>query len=192
MVPDFSRFTPAERPLLEGVWTILADGPQTIDELTRRCRAEGLLDSLVPDQFVDDDSAIEDFITFAPGIWTSDDDVAVRLDLLMDGAVFTHRLTDRETASGSIDVEPDLTVLNTDVEDFHNRLVLPGGGELEVSYIGPDGEIVAPTLSGPRRWLDEFVAGDLVTFTRGSDGRVTVDRATDVGDGAEESGAVSS
>ena len=192
MIPDFSRFTPAERAFIEHVWAILADGPRPIDQLISRCRAAGLFDSLVPSHFGDDYTAMDDIVMWTPGIWTSHNDVATRLDLLMDGTMFTHRLTAGEIVSGAVDVEPDLTVLNVDVEEFHSPLVLAGGGELEVSYIGPDGELAAPTLSGPEGWLDRFSAGDLVVFIRGSDGRVTVDRATDVRDGAEESEAISS
>ncbi|MCL1587013.1 MAG: SEC-C domain-containing protein [Actinomycetia bacterium] len=192
MIPDFSRSTPAERTLLEGVWTILADGPLPIDELTTRCRAAGLLDSLVPDRFMDDDTAMDGIVMWAPGIWTSDDDVTRRLDHLMDGAIFTHRLTEREITSGAVKVEPDLTILDRDVEDFYRTLVLPEGGELEVFCIGPDGEMTEPTLRGPEGWLDGFSAGDLVVFVRGSEGQVTVERATDVGDGAEESEAINS
>ena len=190
MIPDFSRFTPAERALIEHVWAILAAGAQTIDELVSRCHAAGLFDALVPSHFGDDHSAMNDIVMWAPGIWTSDDDVATRLDLLMDGTMFTHRLSAGEIASGAVDVEPDLTVLNLDVQEFHSPLVLAGGGELEVSYFGPDGEMAAPTLIGPEGWLGEFSSGDLVVFIRGSEGRVTVHLATDVGDGAEESDAI--
>jgi hypothetical protein len=192
MVPDFSRFTPAKRALIEHVWTILADGPRTIDELIARCRTAGLFDSLVPAQFVDEYSALEDMVMWTQGVWTSDDDVATRLDLFMDGAVFTHRLIDREIATEAVDVEPDLTVLNLDVEEFNNPLLLPGGGELQVSSFGPDGDMAVPTLIGPRGWLDGFSAGDLVAFIRGPQGRVTVERAAEVGDGARESEAIDS
>ena len=190
MIPDFSRFTPAERALIERVWTILADGPRTMDELTGRCHAAGLFNGLVPSHFGDEYSAMDDIVMWAPGIWMSDDDVATRLDLLMDGTMFTHRLTAAEIASGAVDVEPDLTVLNLDVEEFHRPLALSGGGELEVSYIGADGDMAEPILAGPQSWLDGFSAGDLVVFTRGSEGQVMVDLVTDIGDGTEESEAI--
>lgn len=189
MLPEFSRFNATEQAIYQDVWAALADDHRTFDDLVDRCHTSGLLDGLVPDPYPNGYEALGDILLWAPGIWTSWGEVIARIDVLLAGAVFTHRLTDHDLSSETVDITPDLTALNVDVAEFGQSLTIPGVGELDAVYGDLDRD--APFLSGPQGWLDKFSAGDLIAFIRGSEGRVSVEHAVEVGDGTAESEAIS-
>src|SRR5690606_21469444 len=104
-------------------------------------------------------------------------------DLLADGLVFTHRLTADEVAGDTVEMNPDLAVLDLGTREIHGP---DGPISLEFEWAGysPHGSWV-----GPPGWLSSFSAGELVAFRRSGDS-VTVEPADDVGHGTEEAAAL--
>ena len=128
---------------------------------------------------------IEDALT-DDSIWATTDDIVALTQPLLEGLVLTHRLTAGECLLGEIPVTPDLVILDWDADD--TGLALDGGGRLvhrmSQDFVpGFDGS----TLVGPDGWLDGFVAGDLVAFTRAG-GAVRVERVAEAAEDALEVG----
>ncbi len=85
------------------------------------------------------------------------DDVR-RLDVLLDSAVFSHRLSLEEVEADSISMIPDLMVLDWDNSDSFST---PTGDQVVVEQLE---EI--PLLIGPSGWLGGFGTGDVVVVRR--------------------------
>ena len=93
----------------------------------------------------------------------TDDDKVIRMDLLLDDVVFTHRLTESEIAGDLVDFIPDLAAIDLDTRE----LDVPGGTvKLEFDW-GDDPHLSEHgSLVGPAGWLDGFTPGELVAFRR--------------------------
>jgi len=116
----------------------------------------------------------------------TDDDKVIRMDLLLDGVVFTHRLTESEIAGDLVDFIPDLAAIDLDTRE----LDLPGGTvKLEFDW-GDDPHLSEHgSLVGPAGWLDGFTPGDLVAF-RHHGTSVVVEPVGEVAGGDEEIHAI--
>ena len=167
---------------------LLAQGPMLLADLFGPLDRLGRLDYLreegVPDEDLVD-AVIEDAL-FDDSIWATTDDVVALTQPLLEGLVLTHRLTAEECLLGEVPVTPDLVVLDWDVDD--TGLALGGGGRLvhrmSQDFVpGFDGS----TFTGSEGWLDGFVAGDLVAFTRAG-GAVRVERVAEPAEDALEVG----
>ena len=116
---------------------------------------------------------------------TGDDEV-IRMDLLLDGVVFTHRLTESESAGDLVDFIPDLAAIDLDTRE----LDVPGGTvKLEFDWADDPHLSEHGSLVGPAGWLDGFAPGDLVAFRRQGTSLV-VEPVGEVADGNEEIGAI--
>ena len=116
----------------------------------------------------------------------TDDDQVIRMDLLLDGVVFTHRLTASEIAGDLVTAIPDLAAIDLDTR----ALDVPGGTiRLEFDF-GNDPHLSEHgSLVGPVGWLGGFTPGDVVAF--GRQGRsLVVEPVGEVADGAEEIDAI--
>lgn len=99
----------------------LVDGPVIVDELLAAAADAGIIDrfllSLDPD---DGDELVaellDDLLTFDPELWASGRWID-RVERVLAGRVFTHRITADEVARGWIDPWPDLRVLDVDHDD---------------------------------------------------------------------------
>jgi len=191
MIPDFGPFELEEHDALFHIWELLESGPLPLSELAELCRSDGVLDEIVPQRFPDDLEAVDLLTMGVGGIWSTRADVVARLDRVMEGTVFTHRLTDMERVVGTFNLDPDFSVIDMDVAEFDEPLRLHDRRELFITF--PDLELMGePTLVGPEGWLDRFDAGDLLAFRKGRDGRVSVDRIDETAEGSAEAAAISS
>ncbi len=189
MFPDLSMYPPEHEDIALAAWDLLAAGPLSLADIAAHCREDGLLDEVVRSQFDTDLDAIGDVTMFLAGIWTTRSGTATRLDLLLQHRVFTHRLTDTERTTAEIVSAPDLSILDADVSEFAIPLTLVGGHELHVNIpaIDEEGETV---LAGPHGWLDGFNQGELLAFTKESDGSVDLFPVDTTGDGQAEATAI--
>lgn len=103
---------------------------------------------LAPDQY------LEELIDDDPRLFDTGG-ALLRLDLLLDSLVFTHRLTAGEVERSVLFTHPDLPVIDWDgIETFQT----------------PAGTVTNPVrdlaLDGPEGWLGEFSPGDVVSIRR--------------------------
>jgi len=189
MFPDMSQFPPEYEEIALTVWDLLATGPRPLDDIAAYCRERELLEEVVPAQFDTDLDAIDDMTMMTPGIWTTQSGIAIRLDMLLSGRVFTHRLTDSERGAGEVAFDPDLAVIDADTGEFNMPLTLPDGHRLDVKTpaMRDEGE---PTVAGPAGWLDRFATGELLAFARGGNGSVKVFSVKTNTDGHREATAI--
>lgn len=109
--------------------------------------------------------------TFEPDHWhLLPDGREVDLLALMEGRVFTHRLTEDERRRDALVVEPDLDPL---LFSFDDRVPLAAGGEAEIVVPGIDQLDAQILLVGPAGWLAAHEAGGLVGVGL-RDGRLTL------------------
>jgi len=156
-----SEYTELEEAALAAINAALATGPVPFETLADVCRHE--IVAAADETGVHPEDMLADLLE-APGLWTTDNDMVGRLDLVLDGVVFTHRLTEDEAAAGAVDLLPDLTVLDFDAPATGPHLHLGGGGEFRLEF--PDTEHGLPRFNGPQGWLDAYRPGDLLSFTR--------------------------
>jgi len=77
------------------------------------------------------------------------DDGVMRMDLLLDGVVFTRRLTDPEIAADLVDLIPDLAAIDLDTPE----LSAPGGPvKVEFDWIDNPHLSEHGALVGPAGW----------------------------------------
>ena len=167
-------------------WDALAGGTRSFDDLADVLRDQGLFEPLVPGSFSSDYEALDHVLMWMQGVWSGGGEMASRLDVLMAGVVFTHRLTDREIETELVVSNPDLTVLAADVGDVNESLTIPDVGVVSITFEEDETGWASTRLTGPPGWLDGWNAGDLVAFVRHSEGRLTLESAGDIGDGDAE------
>src|SRR5665811_110386 len=98
-MPEFADLLPEDQAVASAAWGALADGTRTFDDLADVLREKGLFESLVPDEFPSEYDALDYALLWTRGVWSVGGEAATRLDVLMPGVVFTHRLTNREIES---------------------------------------------------------------------------------------------
>ncbi|MEA2023185.1 MAG: SEC-C metal-binding domain-containing protein [Actinomycetota bacterium] len=187
---EFDNLSPEDQAVADAAWDALADGTKSFDDLIAMCREKGLFEPMVPDEFSTEYEALDHALLWARGVWSAGGEMATRLDVLLAGAVFTHRLTDREIETELVASSTDLTVLGADVGDVNEPLTIPGVGTIELTFERDENERASDRLSGPPGWLEGFSAGDLVAFVRHSEGQVTLEVVDDVADGDAEADAL--
>ena len=109
--PDDDPVTAVHRAAAEA----LVGGPMALGSLAHSLRDCGLLapfdDDLgrEDDDDRDDDAALVDEILLeSDDIWVSDDGMVAAVSQMLDGAVFSRRVTERELAYGLLNASPDL------------------------------------------------------------------------------------
>jgi hypothetical protein len=165
----------------------LAGSPLPLDELAARLEAGGHLGD--PDELVSDPSDVVDHALLGTDdTWTCEHDLVALTSMLLDGAVFTHRLTESEVARGVIDIVPDITPLDFDTT---GGLPLATGGVLECRFplSGDASADENGSFTGPEGWLGSHRAGELVALWR-RDGEVSLSGVDGVGDGGAEERAL--
>jgi hypothetical protein len=175
---------PAPNPLRDAAMELLAARPMSGAELVSALDGLGLLEELKeeldpeyrsdpeylgdPEYFSDPDYLVDvviDEVATTDDLWVTGDDRLILTEPLVDGLVLTHRVTAEEIEAGGVRIDPDLTVLDWNLE--HGQVELATGGSLEETTIGEPVPGEANTvLAGPPGWLGEVRPGDLVTFTR--------------------------
>lgn len=179
------HLSPSERVIVDATRRHLASGALPTEVLVERLAAEGAAATLeVPADELGD--AIIAALLETDGIWLTSDaatvlDIAPRLDT----AVFTHRLTEAERASGEVVLHPDLVLLHRGLDEA--TLTLPDGAEVRIV---PD-DLLVPgeertLLAGPAGWLDAFTAGDAIAFSRRGDALTLAPAAARPGSGGRE------
>jgi len=91
---------------------VLAGGPLRDDVFLAALRADGAWGAaarLADDELAD---AVEELLP--PGIWRTQMAVWFDIDAVLDGRIFTHRLTEAEVAAAAVAVLPDLTLVDWD------------------------------------------------------------------------------
>ncbi|MEZ5409472.1 MAG: SEC-C metal-binding domain-containing protein [Acidimicrobiales bacterium] len=153
----------------------LADGPVPVDELLAAAAEAGLVDRQILDldpDGLDELTAelLDDLLTFDPELWATDRSID-RVERVLAGRVFTHRVTADELARGWIDPWPDLRVLNVDHDDpdpFAAPRAEDGTGPAgpapatEAAFDQVDGD----RLLLPAEQWPSLAAGDLVAVRR--------------------------
>ncbi|MDH4075334.1 MAG: SEC-C metal-binding domain-containing protein [Acidimicrobiia bacterium] len=151
----------------------LADGPILVDELLAAAADAGIVDRLVLDLDADDldqlvAELLDDLLTFDPELWATDRWID-RVERVLAGRVFTHRLTADELAQGWIDPWPDLQVLNVDHDDPDPFEAQPEGGSkpsspapIEPAFDQADGDRL---LLSAEQW-STLAPGDLIAVRR--------------------------
>lgn len=159
----------------------LSAGPMTLSELTGRLKGSGAL----PPRW--DEEEVDEVLLDVEECWVGGSGVVALTDTLLDGVVFSHRLTPSELVRGVLDVTPDLGAIDCDDTE---GLALLGGGMLECRYPSEGGADLEDNGSfvGPDGWLASYRAGDVVCFRR-TDRTVSLESPVEPGRGeAEERG----
>jgi hypothetical protein len=157
--------------IAEAALAVLArHGPLELDELARLVAEQGATRAKRPAV------SVRQAIEREPRLATLLDGRWVSVPATLEGAVLTHRLDEKEVATESLAVDPDLAPL----DPLGIRgLPLASGGNLETC---PEGH-----LHGPPGWLGSLKAGELVAF-RVREGTVEVGLAEAV-DAVQDLGA---
>ncbi len=97
-----------------------------------------------------------------PRVFRLPDERFVDLKQLVDGLTVTHRLSEDESRTEAVAVDPDLApLLLNDRYEFP----LPAGGEARIRFSGRLGLLEGNTaLTGPPGWLGDVAGGDLLAF----------------------------
>lgn len=186
----------ARHGVVEAAIGLLAAGPMPWPALVRQLADGGHLEAMadledreLAELDLDDDAdleslgdLVEDAFVTTDEIWGGEaSDLTAATRRVLDGRVFTHRVTAVELEEGWLRADTDLSVI-----DFPDRVIeLVGGGELRTSWTGPGGTVQC--LAGPVGWLDGLAEGSLVALTSAG-GRIevaAVDEAA-LGDGRAE------
>lgn len=138
--------------------TLLEDGPQRLEWLTKRAR-QVRRDVRIDEEVVRDVVCWSAILVGAP-----DGQVGLLIDHL-DGQVLTHRVT--AATAGRTDLWSNLALQPLAVCAIHSPLRLVAGGELRVAEFGHE------ALVGPPDWLPDVPAGTLLALSV-SDRRVDV------------------
>jgi hypothetical protein len=146
-------------------YQLLADGPMAMADLVRWFDDHELLDDLRAEGLEGDDLDIQllDEVLLTDDLWHTPGDVLVRADHLLDGSIFTHRLTEGEIERGEVAVIPDLAVLDWAADD---DLRLPDGSDLDCHFGSHRPGHDDTAFAGPDGWLDRFSPGDVIGFRR--------------------------
>lgn len=169
--------------LLAEALSAISGGVGTFDELLDHCLDHTDLIRLAEAEDVNADDYLLFVLEDSDRVAVTEDERVIRLDLLADGLVFTHRLTRDEVEGDMVEMNPDLAGLDLGTRHIHG----PDGPitlEFDRSGYSPHGSLV-----GPPGWLAAFSPGDLVAFRRSGDS-VTVEAAGDVEDGTDEAAAL--
>ena len=154
-----------DRELSTVAYQLLADGPMEMADLVRWFDDHGLLDNLRAEGVEEDDLDLQllDELLVTDDLWPTPSDVMVRSDHLLDGSVFTHRLTEGEIERGEVAETPDLAVLDWAAAD---ELRLSDGSDLHCHFGSHRPGYDDSTFAGPDGWLDRFSPGDVIAFSR--------------------------
>ncbi len=201
---------PDDQRILDHAFEALADGPRSTTELIAQLGAAGAFEHM---DDADDDVLEElllDVVTTADRVWVHQATTLHRTDVLLEGVVLTHRLTEREVERGGIEIEPDLSVMDFGI-GWGNDLVIDGQvvetsfdlGESWHAWVLPEGlpaECEAGCLIGLRRegsTLSLLTDPDLAAETEAADTgelrahlAAILERAGDTGIGFESTRAV--
>lgn len=176
----------AEERIVEVALAAVASGVGEYAELVDHC----LQNSELADQvdLLEHDPA--EYLTFllenTDRVRITDEGRVIRLDLLLDGAVFTHRVTEPEIAGDHVEYTRDLGAIDSGTRE----LEVPGGTvTLEFDW-GDDPHLSEHgSLVGPAGWLDGLIPGEMVAFRREGT-RVVVEPVSDLADGSREIAAI--
>ncbi len=165
----------------------LRSGPLSISVLADRLVELGVLERLDGD---DDGELLADWLVDVlideEDVWLCEDDVVALVSTMLDGSVFTRRVSDGERVAGVLHATPDLDVIDYGDDD---QLVLDGGGRLVVEFASENpGADEHGSFVGPLGWLGGAVASTVVVAQRG--GVVTLSWTDDVDPGAREARAL--
>lgn len=175
--------TPDEQAVLDAALGELAGGPLPFDELLERLLERGL--TLEEDEL--DEVTLDEILVTTDATWTSEDGIVANVASLLDGSVFTHRITASELERGVVDFTPDLVVIDFDDEELR----LHGGGVLTLRFprdAEPEFDAHG-SFTGSPGWLDRFQPGDIVAFRRVGQ-EMRLEAVGSVGDGDAESAAL--
>ncbi|MEX0826167.1 MAG: SEC-C domain-containing protein [Acidimicrobiia bacterium] len=170
-----------ERRVVGLAWDELRHGPMHFDELLDLVGDFDDLDDLAALTESDPETILDDLLNSTEGIWTTRHRYVARIDVALDGSVFTHRLTEAELHGGEVAAVPDLMVVDWAIE---NDPALEGGGLLEKRFGSEERGGDGYALAGPDGWLEGFAAGDLIGFRRVGD-HIRVERVEGSTDGDE-------
>ena len=172
--------------ILDVAFAAIRDGVTYYPDLLEHCLEHSDLKKHAEALDDDPDEYLFSLLEVDERVRISDDLEVLRMDLLMDGAVFTHRLTDPEITGDLVEFTPDLAAIDLDTQE----LDVPGGTvTLEFDW-GDDPHVSEHgSFVGPKGWLAEFTPGDVVAFRR--DGpNLVVEPITEMGDGFAEIKAI--
>jgi hypothetical protein len=173
----------------------LGGGPLALSELARRLRSSGALALFDDDEdfdndedFDDDVALLDEILLETDALWVSEEGMVAVVAQMLDGAVFSRRLTERELAYGLLSAAPDLGAIDF---DLHKGLALPDGSMLECCFPfdGEPGYEVNGSYVGVASWLEPLKVGDVVCL--GRQGRnVAVEISPELGEGEPEQRAL--
>jgi hypothetical protein len=155
------QLEPDERRVFDLAFEILGDAPLPAEELVDRIRAAGGWAHL---DDADDDELVEeliDVLTVTDRFWVREPPLVHRVDLLLEGVVLTHRLTEREVERGGIELEPDIGVIDFDFDHDTDVVV---GDQVVATELEPDENWFAWVF--PDGLPAECLPGDLVAIRR--------------------------
>ncbi len=170
---------------------LLADGPRSFSDLLDECVAHHELGDLAAALGEEPGTLLVEAIFDSPTLWLSGlppEDLVARTDRLIDGTVFTHRLTADEIAHDVAHTIPDLAAIPLDTDRFETPA---GPVTLEFATADqPETEADAGgSLLGPSGWLSAFEPGQLVAFRRKAK-RLLLEPVEEVSDGSTEIAAL--
>ena len=152
----------------------LVDGPVLVDDVLAVGADAGIVDPALLELGPDDldevvGELLDDILLLEPELWAAGRWVD-RVERVLAGRVFTHRLTADEVARGWIDPWPDLRMLHVDHDDPDPLAPASAPGDTAGEGAGPDGPAF-DQRDGDRlllpadRWSG-LAAGDLIAVRR--------------------------
>ncbi|MGC8510430.1 MAG: YecA family protein [Acidimicrobiales bacterium] len=173
---------PDAGPLATAIQSVLGAGPLPFATLVDRLIHVGALAGDDLDLLADE---VQDALLDDDDVWLGSDDVVALIPTLLDGVVFTHRLSDAEREAGVLHSTPDLDVIDLAVE---GELGLADGGRLVVAFAPehPDADEHG-SFVGPPGWLDS--SEPIVAVTQRA-GIVSLLWTDQVADGTREAAAL--
>jgi hypothetical protein len=173
-----------EETVRDSAQRILMDGPMSLGELVHRLKRAGVLTHL---DGLDDEALaeeIDEVLLQTDDVWMSEEGVLALTGMMLDGVVFSHRLTDSELERGVVDATPDLGAV-----DFELLEGLETSDGEKISCLYPfDGEEdldANGSFVGPSGWLGSFEADEIVCFRRVGK-TLVIQKASELGGGELE------
>ncbi len=149
-----------ETDIIQAVLELLATGPMPLEKLTVALLERDLVEAY--DGGIDEVADyVSNLLVAVESTWETDTGVVASTQQVLEGRVFTHRISADDSAAAALGFGGGLELVDLGVE--YGDLALEDGTPLHIDLDRMDG---CQQLGGPQGWLDGFGVGDVVSLQR--------------------------
>jgi len=149
----------AETEVIEAALELLANGAMPLQKLTVALLERDLVEAY--DQSIDEVADyVSDLLLATESTWETDTGLLASTQQVLEGRVFTRRISADDAAEGALELGGGLEVVDVGLKD---HLELEDGTPLHTGLNRLNGR---HQLCGPEGWLDGFNVGDVVGLRR--------------------------